>query len=82
LECTYELWWPGGQPPSRRSRLYAEDGDDELPPKRRYQPTRPQISCHDSGVGTVNKQTNKQTPGPLVRKRTIPTDRPPLVDEI
>jgi hypothetical protein len=27
-------------------------------------------------------QTNKQTPWPLVRKRTIPTERPPLVDEI
>jgi hypothetical protein len=26
-------------------------------------------------------QTNKQTPWPLVRKRTIPTERPPL-DEI
>jgi NAD-dependent dihydropyrimidine dehydrogenase PreA subunit len=25
---------------------------------------------------------NKQTPWPLVHKRTIPTDRPPLVDEI
>jgi hypothetical protein len=30
----------------------------------------------------INKQTNKQTPWPLVRERTIPTDRPPLVDEI
>jgi hypothetical protein len=30
-----------------------------------------------------NKQKNKkQTPWPLVRERTIPTDRPPLVDEI
>jgi hypothetical protein len=29
----------------------------------------------------INKQT-KQTPWPLVRERTIPTDRPPLVDEI
>jgi hypothetical protein len=29
-----------------------------------------------------NKQTNKQTPWPLVRERTIPTERPPLVDEI
>jgi hypothetical protein len=29
----------------------------------------------------TNKKT-KQTPWPLVRKRTIPTDRPPLVDEI
>jgi hypothetical protein len=28
------------------------------------------------------KQTNKQTLWPLVRKRTIPTERPPLVDEI
>jgi hypothetical protein len=27
-------------------------------------------------------QTNKQTPWPLVRERTIPTERPPLVDEI
>jgi hypothetical protein len=26
--------------------------------------------------------TNKQTLWPLVRKRTIPTERPPLVDEI
>jgi hypothetical protein len=25
---------------------------------------------------------NKQTPWPLIRERTIPTDRPPLVDEI
>jgi hypothetical protein len=29
-----------------------------------------------------NKQTNKQTPWPLVPKGTIPTERPPLVDEI
>jgi hypothetical protein len=30
-----------------------------------------------------SKQTkNKQTPWPLVRERTIPTERPPLVDEI
>jgi acyl-CoA thioesterase FadM len=27
-------------------------------------------------------KTKKQTPWPLVRKRTIPTERPPLVDEI
>jgi hypothetical protein len=25
---------------------------------------------------------NNQTPWPLVRERTIPTERPPLVDEI
>jgi hypothetical protein len=29
-----------------------------------------------------DKNTNKQTPWPLVRERTIPTERPPLVDEI
>jgi hypothetical protein len=27
-------------------------------------------------------QKQKQTPWPLVRERTIPTNRPPLVDEI
>jgi hypothetical protein len=36
-----------------------------------------------AGFDTItNKQTNKQTPWPLVRERTIPTERPPLVDEI
>jgi hypothetical protein len=30
----------------------------------------------------LRAKTNKQTPWPLVRERTIPTDRPPLVDEI
>jgi hypothetical protein len=28
------------------------------------------------------KQTNKQTPWPLVRERTIPTERQPLVVEV
>jgi hypothetical protein len=31
---------------------------------------------------TMYKQTNKQTPWPLVRERTILTERPPLDDEI
>jgi hypothetical protein len=31
---------------------------------------------------TDRKEGYKQTPWPLVRERTIPTDRPPLVDEI
>jgi hypothetical protein len=35
--------------------------------------THVQVCCH--------KKKN-QTPWPLVRERTIPTDRPPLVDEI
>jgi hypothetical protein len=37
-------------------------------------------------IATVEHPTNdykqKQTPWPLVRERTIPTDRPPLVGEI
>jgi hypothetical protein len=36
-----------------------------------------QSQCH-----ITNKQTNKQTPRPLVRKGTMPTERPPLVGEI
>jgi hypothetical protein len=28
------------------------------------------------------KKTKKETPWPLVRERTIPTERPPLFDEI
>jgi hypothetical protein len=34
----------------------------------------------DPGIASQNKQ--KQTPWPLVRERTIPIERPPLVDEI
>jgi hypothetical protein len=30
----------------------------------------------------IKQKKNKQTPWPLVRERTIPTDRPPLFDEI
>jgi hypothetical protein len=32
-------------------------------------------------IATKQNKTKKQTPWPLVRERTIPTDRPPLVDE-
>jgi hypothetical protein len=32
-------------------------------------------------LSLLYKQTNKQTPCPLVRKRTIPIQRPPLVGE-
>jgi hypothetical protein len=35
----------------------------------------------EDGILHSQKQ-NKQTPWPLVRERTIPTERPPLVDEI
>jgi hypothetical protein len=36
---------------------------------------------HDRKIRS-RKQRTKQTPWPLVRERTIPTERPPLVDEI
>jgi hypothetical protein len=36
----------------------------------------------DEPSASFIKQTNNQTPWPSVRDRTIPTDRPPLVDEI
>jgi hypothetical protein len=38
------------------------------------------VRCQDSHI--IETKKNKQTPGPLVRKQTIPTDRPPLVGEI
>jgi hypothetical protein len=52
-----------------------------------------QLQCDDAtsteggvriltAVICINSIATKQTPWPLVRKRTIPTERPPLVDEI
>jgi hypothetical protein len=35
-----------------------------------------------TGVFPVRYENHLQTPWPLVRERTIPTERPPLVDEI
>jgi hypothetical protein len=42
------------------------------------------VNLLGDNVDTISKNTNKnkQTPWPLVRERTIPTERPPLVDEI
>jgi hypothetical protein len=43
------------------------------------------LSLQPQNLEALFKQTNKQTkqtPWPLVRERTIPTDWPPLVDEI
>jgi hypothetical protein len=34
------------------------------------------------GVLVATSNGSTKTPWPLVRKRTIPTERPPLVDEI
>jgi hypothetical protein len=38
-------------------------------------------SFHNGGVAS-DQTLQTKTPWPLVRKRTIPTERPPLVDEI
>jgi hypothetical protein len=35
-----------------------------------------------STSGYKSRYKRKQTPWPLVRERTIPTEQPPLVDEI
>jgi hypothetical protein len=44
-------------------------------------PAAPSRFSH-GGQTTIQDKQTKQTPWPLVRERTIPTERPPLVDEI
>jgi hypothetical protein len=43
---------------------------------------QPRMIDEDDELGVVGGMSGKQTPWPLVRKRTIPTERPPLVDKI
>jgi hypothetical protein len=40
------------------------------------------MSLEEENVSQIILTNIKQTPWPLVRERTIPTERPPLVDEI
>jgi hypothetical protein len=40
------------------------------------------VSVASNSDNRLTPSLNKQTPWPLVRERTIPTERPPLVDEI
>jgi hypothetical protein len=40
------------------------------------------VSVHSEATCTVPHGEVLQTPWPLARKRAIPTERPPLVDEI
>jgi hypothetical protein len=40
------------------------------------------LSLYEQNVKIIMKHKPKQTPWPLVRKRTIPTERSPLVGEI
>jgi hypothetical protein len=60
-------WTPVGQ-------SYKQRNDIHIPPRHLLPP------CHTWPLSCF--VLYKQTPWPLVRKRTIPTDRPPLVDEI
>jgi hypothetical protein len=55
---------------------------DELVQKGILMPESPTTPLPEPGESLYIKTKNKQTPWPLVRERTIPTDRPPLVDEI
>jgi hypothetical protein len=54
-----------------------------LIPDTCYLPSRSHRHWLDHSGNNTNilRQTN-QPPWPLVRKRTIPTERPPLIDEI
>jgi hypothetical protein len=44
----------------------------------------PFVLSPDGGLRVISTMKNENilTPWPLIRKRTIPTERPPLVDEI
>jgi hypothetical protein len=43
---------------------------------------RESLAVNKQRSHTFHMERFKQTPWPLVRKRTVPTERPPLVDEI
>jgi hypothetical protein len=84
----YGDWLRGARPsPQRADRPW---GRQTLPSRayrnsesNRCPPTSAEVMktwIHTSTAPT--NKTNKQTPWPLVRERTIPAERPPLVDEI
>jgi hypothetical protein len=51
-----------------------EDGDDTF--------SGTSVTTRATRYKVPEQTKKKKTPWPLVRERTIPTDRPPLVDEI
>jgi hypothetical protein len=66
--------------------LNPEDGDGMLPCCR-WLSSRLHFVAAENFSANVQSEVccrhkTKETPWPLVRKRTIPTERPPLVDEI
>jgi hypothetical protein len=44
--------------------------------------SNPDSRCGKLATNRLSHDTTKQSPWPLVRERTIPTELPPLVDEI
>jgi hypothetical protein len=51
---------------------------DDMREKRR----RKKVGALQQKVTLIKMYTNKKTPWPVVRKRTIPTERPSLVGEV
>jgi hypothetical protein len=49
---------------------------------KRAQEERGIVKIKQGGKAVWRQGTKQQTPWPLVRERTIPTERPSLVDEI
>jgi hypothetical protein len=47
-----------------------------------FRDTKPSSYLTGNTLSPLQNKQTKQTPWPLVRERTIPTERPPLVDEI
>jgi hypothetical protein len=54
----------------------------KVSPHRHSLPSQTHFDGHSHGTFDIRKFNYKQTPAPLVRKRTIPTELPPLVDEV
>jgi hypothetical protein len=67
--------------PIRKVQFYQEHRNDGGMNKKGKHHTHTHTLRQCMETHTKQKQT-KQTPWPLVRERTIPTDRPPLVNEI
>jgi hypothetical protein len=66
-----------------RGSTHWQEGSTEGP--EQADPSVPVLVTQILQAGLIdrqNKTKQKQTPCPLVRERTIPTERPPLVDEI
>jgi hypothetical protein len=68
--------WISPPIPAVCKRMYSTGQRKETPARAEL------LKCERFMLQKQKKKKQKQTPWPLVRERTIPTDRPPLVDEI